>query len=72
MYFIAIIILIGSYSIKRSLNAIEKNTNNMERYAFEVYHKTKKMETIVNNFKKCLSYSDIDQVISKPIPTTES
>jgi len=57
MIFLAIVIMIGAISVKRSLMNIEKSTSSMEKYAYEIYQKSKKMEIIIDNLKKSLSYT---------------
>ena len=54
MIFLAIIILVGALSINNSLNVIKKNTSSMELYTQQIFEKTKKIDTIINNLKRSL------------------
>jgi len=54
MIFLFALGLIGTLSIKTSLDAIQQNTRNMEQYTFEMHEKTKKLEKILDIFKRCL------------------
>ena len=58
MYLLSAIIILGAITVRRSLNCIEKHTANLEKYAFEVYQRTKKFETLIDNFKKTFNYSE--------------
>ena len=51
MYLLIAVLLIGVATIKKSLDNIEKNTANLERYANDIYKKAKKFELIVENIK---------------------
>ena len=54
MIFLAIVIFVGALSINNSLNVIKKNTSSMELYTQQIFEKTKKIDTIINNLKRSL------------------
>ena len=59
MYFLALVIIIGAVTINNSLNTIKRSTSSMELYAEQIFEKTKKLDTIVNNLKRSLTQTEL-------------
>ena len=54
MWVISIIFIFGVINIKRSLVAIQKNTEKMENHTYEMNEKVKKIDTLINGMKDLL------------------
>jgi len=59
MYLLIAVLVIGVVTIKRSLDSIVKSTSNLEKYADDIYKKSKKFETIIENIKNTLQENDL-------------
>jgi hypothetical protein len=59
MIFLAIIIIVGAVTINNSLNTIKRSTSSMELYAEQIFEKTKKLDTIINNLKRSLTQTEL-------------
>ena len=59
MIFLAIIIIVGAVTINNSLNTIKRSTSSMELYAQQIFEKTKKLDTIINNLKRSLTQTEL-------------
>jgi len=59
MIFLALVVLVGAVTINNSLNVIKRNTTSMELYAHQIFEKTKKLDTIINNLKRSLTQTEL-------------
>ena len=59
MYLLIAVLIIGVVTIKKSLDNIEKSTSSLEKYADDIYKKSKKFEIIIESIKNSLQDTDV-------------